>query len=146
MLRQRSIHWLGPRLSENSIRRRLSPCEFAGQLQTPLSLRYDSGMSESAVGVFEIECPCCKAKLRVDPETQAVLHHEEPPKKPLIEDLHEAVQQLKGEAGRRQEAFEKSFASHLNSEKTREKKFEELLKQAIEDKSGAPPKRPFDVD
>jgi len=28
----------------------------------------------------------------------------------------------------------------------REKKFEELLKQAKEDKSGKPPVRPFDLD
>ena len=77
---------------------------------------------------------------------QIVLHHKEPEKKPLIEDLQIAVEQLKGEADRRNDIFEKSFASHRSGEKVREKKFEELLKQAKEDKSGAPPKRPFDLD
>jgi hypothetical protein len=75
-----------------------------------------------------------------------VLHHKAVEKKPAIEDLHTAVQNLKGEAARRNDIFEKSFASHLNSDKVREKKFDELLKQAKEDKTGAPPKRPFDLD
>ena len=84
--------------------------------------------------------------MQIDPETQVVLHHKEPEKKPLIEDLNAAVQQLKGEAERRSSVFEKSFASHLTGEKAREKKFDELLKQAKEDTSGAAPKRPFDLD
>ena len=103
-------------------------------------------MAKSAAA-FEVLCPCCGSTLKIDPETQVVLlHHKEPEKKPLIEDLQSAVQNLKGEAARRQDVFEKSFASHLSGEKVREKKFEELLRQAKEDKSGAPPKRPFDLD
>ena len=106
-------------------------------------MRYDSPMPTDLI---EVACPCCNATLRIDPETRAVIHQVEAPKKPLIEDLQAAVQQLKGEAGRREELFSKSFASHLGSEKVREKKFDELLKQAKEDKSGAPPKRAFDLD
>lgn len=109
-------------------------------------MRYDSDMAQSTGPVFEVKCPCCGATLKIDGEMQVVIHHQEPEKKPLIEDLQVAVQQLKGEADRRNDIFEKSFASHLSSEKVREKKFEELLKQAKEDKSGAPPKRPFDLD
>ena len=96
--------------------------------------------------MIEVECPCCGSTLQIDAETGSVIRHREPEKKPAIEDLHTAVQQLKGEADRRNDIFEKSFASHLSGEKVREKKFEELLKQAKEDKSGAPPKRPFDLD
>ena len=44
-------------------------------------------------------------------------------KKAPIEDLHAAVQQLKGEADRRNDIFEKSFASHLTGALVREKKF-----------------------
>lgn len=84
--------------------------------------------------------------LKIDVELGVVIQHEEPVRKPAIEDLGAAVQQLKGEAARCNEAFEKSFASHLNSNKVREKKFDELLKAAKQDKSGAPPKRPFDLD
>lgn len=103
-------------------------------------------MAKRPSALFEVTCPCCGSALHIDPETQAVIRHKEPEKKPAIEDLHSAVQQLKGEADRRNEVFEKSFATHLTGEKVREKKFEELLKQAKEDKSGAPPKRPFDLD
>ncbi len=103
-------------------------------------------MAKTKSQPFEVLCPCCGSTLKIDPETQVVLHHREPEKKPAIEDLQVAVQQLKGEAARRDDVFEKSFASHLSGEKVREKKFEELLRQAKEDKSGAPPKRPFDLD
>ncbi|MDQ2774888.1 MAG: hypothetical protein M3Y57_08195 [Acidobacteriota bacterium] len=96
--------------------------------------------------LIEVECPCCGSTLRIDPETRVVLQHKEPEKKPLIDDLRVAAQALKGEADRRNDVFEKSFASHLNADKVRERKFEELLKQAKEDKSGAPPKRLFDLD
>jgi hypothetical protein len=103
-------------------------------------------MANSVSRLFEVKCPCCGSTLQIDPETEVIIQHHEPEKKPAIEDLHAAVQQLKGEADRRNQVFEKSFASHLSGEKVREKKFEELLRQAKEDKSGAPPKRPFDLD
>ncbi|MBV8073135.1 MAG: hypothetical protein JO270_24765 [Acidobacteriaceae bacterium] len=103
-------------------------------------------MAKSASALFEVLCPCCGSTLRIDPELQVVIQHREAEKKPAIEDLQAAVQQLKGEADRRADVFEKSFASHLSGEKVREKKFEELLKQAKEDKSGIPPKRAFDLD
>jgi hypothetical protein len=96
--------------------------------------------------VFEIQCPCCQSVLKVDPETKTVLSHREIPKKPIIEDLAAAVQGLKGEAERRSDIFAKSFDAHLNSAKTREKRFEELLKEAKESPDEAPPKRAFDFD
>ncbi|MFL6350934.1 MAG: hypothetical protein ACJ74Z_03670 [Bryobacteraceae bacterium] len=103
-------------------------------------------MAERASELIDVLCPCCGSTLRIDPETKLVIQHREPEKKPLIEDLHSAVQQLKGDADRRNDVFEKSFASHRSGEKVREKKFEELLKQAKEDKTGTPPRRPFDLD
>lgn len=96
--------------------------------------------------VFEVKCPCCDAVLQIDSETQLVLNHKEVEKKPLIEDLRAAVQGLKGEEQRRNDIFEKSFTSHKTGEQTRERKFEELLKQAKQDDTGARPKRPFDLD
>jgi hypothetical protein len=96
--------------------------------------------------LLEVKCPCCGATLQIDSETQLVLQHQEVERKPLIEDLHSAVEQLKGDAARRNDLFEKSFANQRSSDKVREKRFEELLKQAKEDTSSAPPKRPFDLD
>ncbi len=107
-------------------------------------MRYDARMPGGKL--FEVKCPCCETILQIDTETQLVVRHQEPERKPLIEDLHSAVEQLKGEAARRNDVFEKSFASHLSSDKLRDKKFEELLKQAKENPGAAPPKRPFDLD
>jgi hypothetical protein len=109
-------------------------------------LRYDFVMTKSRGELFEVMCPCCGSALQIDIETRLVINHKEPEKKPLIEDLQSAVQQLKGEAERRNDVFEKSFATHLGSDKLREKRFEELLRQAKENPSSAPPKRPFDLD
>jgi hypothetical protein len=103
-------------------------------------------MAQSTSPLFEVKCPCCGTALQIDAELQVVIRHQEPEKKPAIEDLHAAVQQLKGDAARRNEMFEKSFASHLSADKVRERKFDELLKQAKEDKTGKPPPRPFDLD
>jgi hypothetical protein len=111
-----------------------------------LQLRYDSVMANSTGQIFEVKCPCCDATLQIDSELQIIINHREPEKKPLIENLTDAVQQLKGEAARRDDVFERSFASHLSGEKVREKKFDELLKQAKENKDSVPPKRPFDLD
>jgi hypothetical protein len=109
-------------------------------------MRYDAVMAQPTSPLFDIRCPCCGATLQVDSETQAVIQHREPEKKPAFGDLLAAVMQLTGEAAGRNDIFEKSFASHLSADKVREKKFEELLKQAKEDKSGKPPVRPFDLD
>ena len=109
-------------------------------------MRYDSVMADQGGRVLEVKCPCCNATLQIDTELALVLNHREPERKPLIEDLQSAVQNLKGEAARRNDVFEKSFASHLTGEKTRERKFEELLRQAKEDTSGSRPERPFDLD
>jgi hypothetical protein len=106
-------------------------------------MRYDSDMAQP---LMEVKCPCCEATLRIDVETQAVIQHIEPERKLAIEDLGAAVQQLKGEASRRNDIFEKSFATHLNADKVRDRKFDELLKQAKEDKSGKRPERLFDLD
>jgi hypothetical protein len=95
--------------------------------------------------LIEIQCPCCEAMLQIDPELAVVIRHKEPDKRPLIDDLAAAARGLQGEAARRHEAFEKSFASHLSAGKVREKKFDELLKHAKEDKEN-PPKRAFDFD
>jgi|SRR5947209_12373974 len=111
-----------------------------------IDLRYHPVMPGHTNELIEVACPCCGATLRIDAETGAVLSHHEPEKKPLIEDLQAAVQQLKGEADRRNDLFEKSFASHRNSDRVREKKFEELLKQAKDDPNSPPPKRLFDLD
>jgi hypothetical protein len=96
--------------------------------------------------VLEIDCPCCKTLLKVDTETGAVISHKTPEKAPAIEDLTEAVARLKGEAARREEVFQKSFAEQKTRQSVLDKKFQELLKQANDDPDKGPPKRDIDFD
>jgi hypothetical protein len=98
------------------------------------------------MGLFEVECPCCQAALKIDPETRAVIAHKVPEKPPPIEDLAAAVAKLKGEAGRRDEVFRKQFETEKSHGKVLEKKFDELLKQARENPDLPPPKRDIDFD
>jgi len=97
-------------------------------------------------GLFEVECPCCKSLLKIDPETQAVISHAVPAKPPLIEDLAAAVAKLKGEAGRRDEVFRKQIEVEKSHGRVLEKKFDELLKQAKENPDQTPPRRDIDLD
>jgi hypothetical protein len=96
--------------------------------------------------LFDVTCPCCQAKLRIDPEMEAVISHEEPVKAAPIEDLASAVAKLKGEAGRRDEVFQKHFAAEKNQGQLLNRKFDELLKQAKANPEFGKKPRDMDLD
>jgi len=96
--------------------------------------------------MFEVECPCCQAILKVDPETRAVIAHTVPVKPPPIEDLAAEVAKLKGEGARREQLFQKQFEAEKTHGKVLEKKFDELSKRAKEDPDQTPRKRDIDLD
>ena len=50
-----------------------------------------------AKAMFEVNCPCCQAILKIDPETCAVIAHTVPERPKPIEDLAAEVVKLKGE-------------------------------------------------
>jgi len=93
-----------------------------------------------------VECPCCQAILKIDPETRAVIAHTVPERPRVVEDLAAAVQKLKGEAGRRDEVFRKQVEAEKSHGKVLEKKFDELFKRAKESPDTEPPIRDFDLD
>ena len=97
---------------------------------------------------FPVECPCCQAKLKIDPETRAVISHQPPPEKPRsVGDLNDAVARLKGEEQRRDQVFQEQFEAAKSHSKVLEKKFDELFKQAKEDPSSLKPRlRDIDLD
>jgi hypothetical protein len=97
-------------------------------------------------GIHEIECPCCRTKLKVDAASGALISHKQPEKPPAIEDLAAAVAGLKGQAARREEIFQKSFADQKTRQSVLDKRFDELLKEAKENPDTGPPKREFDFD
>ena len=78
-------------------------------------------------GLFEVECPCCQATLKIDPETRAVISHKVLEKPAPIEDLAAAVAKLKGEAGRREEVFRKQFEAEKSRGQVLNTKFDELI-------------------
>ena len=97
-------------------------------------------------GLIHVTCPCCKAELHIDAETRAVIRYQEHVKPPSVTDLEAAVQKLKGDAGRREEAFQKSVAEHKTHHDVLSKKFDEMLKIAKEHPDKPPPKRDIDFD
>jgi hypothetical protein len=96
--------------------------------------------------LLTVSCPCCEAKLHIDPETGAVIRFEEHIKPPTITDIEEAVQKLKGEAGRRDQVFQKSVQDHQSHQQVLNKKFDEMLRLAKENPDAPPPKRDIDFD
>ena len=96
--------------------------------------------------LFQVTCPCCQSALKIDADLRAVISHEEPVKPAPIEDLAAAVAKLKGEAGRREDAFQKSFAAEKNQGQVLNRKFDELLKQAKANPEFGKKPREFDLD
>jgi hypothetical protein len=93
---------------------------------------------------FDVDCPCCAAKLVVDANLQRVIRYSEPPSADRPE-LDDAQRILADQAARREALFQKS----VNEERTRgdalSKRFEEALKQAREEPI-TKPTRDFDLD
>ena len=103
-------------------------------------------MPSSREQLFEVECPCCGATLKVDAGTRAVISHQAKEKPREVEDLTEAVERLKGESARREQLFQKQLAEQKTHQEVLSRKFDELLKQAKEKPDAAPPMKDIDLD
>ena len=100
----------------------------------------------TTITMMTVKCPCCEAELHIDPETQAVIRFVEHAKPATFADLEAAVQRQKGEAGRREDLFQKSVASQKTHHDVLSKKFDEMLKIAKENPDDPPPLRDIDFD
>jgi hypothetical protein len=105
-----------------------------------------SNMAKPSPEIVEVECPCCGATLRIDPEVRAVVSHKEKEKPRPIEDLGAAVQRLKGESSRREEVFQRQMAEQKSHQQVLSRKFDELLRQAKEAPDLTPRKKDIDLD
>lgn len=103
-------------------------------------------MAKKSSELFTVACPCCNAELQIDPVTRAVISHKEHEKPRSIADLEAAMTRFKGEAERREDAFQKSVAEHKIHKSVLDRKFDELLKQAKANPDEPPPKRDIDWD
>jgi hypothetical protein len=101
-------------------------------------------MRNRSQDVFEIDCPCCGAKMTVDRGLGVVLAHVAPVRPPSI-DLDDTAQLLRKQT----EAVEAKFRASVEAEKTKEdvlaRKFAEGLKKA-KDAPIEKPIRDFDLD
>jgi len=82
---------------------------------------------------IQVTCPCCDAMLTIDPALGAVLDHKMPVKPHMAVNLKDAVNQVKGEAGRRNEKYQQLAEAEKNKSKVLEAKFQELFKKAKEE-------------
>jgi len=102
-------------------------------------------MAQKSPDTFELDCPCCRAKLTVDRALGAVLSHVPPPKPPSSVDLDNTARMLR----EHDEAVEAKFRASVEAEKSKEdvlaRKFAEGLKKA-KDAPVEKPIRDFDLD
>jgi hypothetical protein len=94
---------------------------------------------------LHVSCPCCRAKLTVDPVFGAVLSHEAPVKAGPNVDLTDAQRILAEQNRQREDKFRNSWMQETNKEDILAKKFEEAMKKAKDAPAGKPI-RDFDLD
>jgi hypothetical protein len=93
---------------------------------------------------FIVECPCCKAKLTLDPELRAVVSHEPPPPTRTVGDLGAAFDKLRSRSSQIEERFRQGVEAEGQKGKLLDRKFQEGLKKAKD--SPDPPPRRYDYD
>jgi hypothetical protein len=91
-----------------------------------------------------VTCPCCQARLTIDPELAVVVAHEPPPKTGAARDLDAALGSLRSKSAEREERFRQQMQAESQKGKVLDRKFQEGLKKAKD--SPDPPPRPFDFD
>ncbi len=91
----------------------------------------------------EVTCPCCETRLVVDAASGEILS-EERPKVDHSKTFDSALDEVRGGAKRRSDAFSKAFEKTKLLDNLLDQKFEEAKKKAAKDKSK--PKNPFDLD
>jgi len=94
---------------------------------------------------FEVVCPCCGARLKVDGELGKVLSHQAPVRHPKAPDLEHAKQLLDKEKERREALFKRSEEDEKVKADLLERKFKEALKQT-KDQPIIRPTRDIDLD
>ncbi|HET9994695.1 MAG TPA: hypothetical protein VFQ18_04765 [Candidatus Acidoferrum sp.] len=94
---------------------------------------------------LHVTCPCCHAKLTVDPFFGAVLSHEAQVNPGPNVDLTDAQKILAEQNRQREDKFADSWFQESNKEDILAKKFEEAMKKAKDAPAGKPI-RDFDLD
>ena len=93
---------------------------------------------------FIVTCPCCNGRLTIDPELEAVIAHEAPPRQRSGLGLDEALSSLGGQAAKREQLFKEQLKAEQSKGKVLDRKFQEGLKKAKDDPSK--PLNPMELD
>ena len=94
---------------------------------------------------LNVTCPCCHAKLVIDPVFGSLLSHEAPPKGGPNIDLEKAHDVLAEQKRQREDKFADSWFQEANKEDILAKKFDEAMKKAKDAPAGKPI-RDLDLD
>jgi hypothetical protein len=92
-----------------------------------------------------VTCPCCQAKLVIDPIFGTVLSHTAPAKSGPNVDLTKASSILEEQKKQREDKFADSFFQETHKEDILAKKFDEAMKKAKDAPAGKP-MRDIDLD
>src|SRR3974377_2552441 len=87
---------------------------------------------------LDVTCPCCQAKLVIDPIFGTVLSHTAPVKPGPDVDLTKASSILEEQRRHREDKFADSFFQETHKEDILAKKFEEAMKKAKDAPRGKP--------
>jgi hypothetical protein len=101
-------------------------------------------MAKKSASIVEVQCPCCHAKLKIDPGLAEVIAHEPPPRVAPDVNLSDADRILDKQAAAREEKFRQSWEAEKKKEDVLSRKFEEALKKAKEGPAEKPV-RDFDL-
>jgi hypothetical protein len=96
------------------------------------------------MATFVVTCPCCQGRLTIDPQLEAVIGHEQPPRPRSGIGLEDALSSLKGAASRREERFREQLKAEETKHTVLDRKFQEGMKKAKD--MPDPPPRPIDLD
>ena len=93
---------------------------------------------------FEVPCPCCGARLKVDADLKAVIAHEAPKVARKFESVDDAIAGLKTHDAERDKKFAESVEAEKSKRDVLNRKFDELFEKAKTDPSK--PIRDIDLD
>jgi uncharacterized Zn finger protein (UPF0148 family) len=93
---------------------------------------------------FEVPCPCCGARLKVDADLKAVIAHEAPRVARKFESVDDAIAGLKTHDAEREKKFTESVEAEKSKRDVLNRKFDELFEKAKTDTSK--PIRDIDLD
>jgi hypothetical protein len=102
-------------------------------------------MAQSPSNDITVECPCCGARLSIDPKLRKVVSHDTPPPKRSTIDFDQAAALLKEQAARREAIFKQSSEDIKIQSQVLERKFEAALEKS-KDEPICKPTRDIDLD